>query len=182
MTYTDFVRSVESTSWHQPNERLLHAAMGLCTETGELYEVESDQHEIEEVGDICWYLALAFDSLGASFEEAPILSEEAFVKQVRGEEGVESLTIYATELLDLVKKQVFYGRQIDRNTAIDLLVMMKNIIHFGLELGDSDLTLQAVLDANVRKLKTRYPEKFSEEAAVNRNVDAEYRNMMSASS
>lgn len=174
MTYTDFVKSVESTSWHQPNERLLHAAMGLCTESAELIETDGDQHEIEELGDVCWYLALGFDALGADFDNAPILDEDKFLEAVRGEHSLDSLVLYSTDLLDLVKKQIFYGRVIDNERAINTLVMLKNIIHYGLLFADGGITLQDVIDANVKKLRARFPDKFSEDAANNRDVKEEY--------
>lgn len=59
--------------------RLLHATMGLCTESGELtdqlkkhlfYGKELDRvNLIEEAGDLMWYLAILFDELNTSFEE-----------------------------------------------------------------------------------------------------------------
>ena len=59
--------------------RILHATMGLCTESGELtdqlkkhlfYGKELDRvNLIEEAGDLLWYLAILFDELGTSFEE-----------------------------------------------------------------------------------------------------------------
>lgn len=89
--------------------RLLHAAMGLCTESGEFmdalkrhvyYNAEFDCiNAKEEIGDILWYLALALDELGLSFEE--------------------------------------------------------------------------VMEANIAKLKKRYYDKFSEEAATERDLQAE---------
>lgn len=59
--------------------RLLHAAMGLCTESGEfmdmlkkhiLYGREIDLVNLEEeLGDSGWYMALALDELNSSFEK-----------------------------------------------------------------------------------------------------------------
>ena len=59
--------------------RILHATMGLCTESGELtdqlkkhlfYGAELDRvNLIEEAGDLMWYLAILFDELNTSFEE-----------------------------------------------------------------------------------------------------------------
>lgn len=59
--------------------RLTHAALGLSTEANEfadqlkkhlIYGKKLDQvNLIEELGDICWFLALACDTLGTSFEE-----------------------------------------------------------------------------------------------------------------
>lgn len=58
--------------------RLLHAAMGLCTETGEfmdmlkkhiLYGKPLDEVNLkEELGDQLWYTALALDELRSTFE------------------------------------------------------------------------------------------------------------------
>ena len=58
---------------------LLHAAMGLCTESGEFmnamkrwiyYNKPPDRNNlIEEIGDVFWYCALAAEALGVSFEE-----------------------------------------------------------------------------------------------------------------
>lgn len=57
--------------------RLLHAAMGLCTESGEfmdmmkkhiLYGKELDEINLkEELGDLEWYVALALDELKTTF-------------------------------------------------------------------------------------------------------------------
>lgn len=61
------------------NIRLLHAAIGVTTEAGELldslkkamfYGRELDVVNFkEELGDILWYIAIAYDELGGSFEE-----------------------------------------------------------------------------------------------------------------
>lgn len=171
MKYVEFVKKVESTSWHQPNERLLHAAMGLCTEVGELFEVESEQHLIEEVGDVYWYLALAHDALGLDFERYEI-EIDLDTWNPRGESPIESLSIYTTDLLDMVKKQVFYGRPIDLQKAELTLFTLKAVLKAALIMEDIDP--KAVLQANINKLTTRYPEKFTEEAANNRDVKAEY--------
>lgn len=60
--------------------RLIHGAIGLCTEAGELqdaikrrliYNKPLDRvNIIEEIGDLLWYCALVLDSQGATFEEA----------------------------------------------------------------------------------------------------------------
>ncbi len=60
--------------------RLLHGAIGLCTEAGELqdaikknliYGIMIDRvNIIEEIGDLMWYCALVLDSQGSTFEDA----------------------------------------------------------------------------------------------------------------
>lgn len=68
----------ESPNFFQPNTRILHAAIGCVTESGELldalkkqmfYGRELDLTNVkEESGDLLWYLAILFDELGTDFE------------------------------------------------------------------------------------------------------------------
>lgn len=68
----------ESPNFFQPNTRILHAAIGCVTESGELldalkkqmfYGRELDLTNVkEECGDLLWYLAIMFDELGTDFE------------------------------------------------------------------------------------------------------------------
>lgn len=88
---------------------LLHAGMGLVTESGEFmdmlkkhifYGKTRDEVNLkEEIGDVLWYAAIALEALGTSFDE--------------------------------------------------------------------------VMERNIAKLKARYPEKFTEENAINRDLDKE---------
>ena len=67
--------------------RVLHAAIGLVTESGELidalkktlfYGTELDVTNIkEEAGDILWYLAILFDALDTNFdiEQARVIAK-----------------------------------------------------------------------------------------------------------
>jgi|APSaa5957512535_1039671.scaffolds.fasta_scaffold507069_1 NTP pyrophosphatase (non-canonical NTP hydrolase) len=62
--------------------RLMHAAVGCCTEAGELQDALKkrlfyDQPRaidrvniIEEFGDLLWYVAIGLDSVGSTIEEA----------------------------------------------------------------------------------------------------------------
>jgi NTP pyrophosphatase (non-canonical NTP hydrolase) len=60
-------------------QRLIHGAMGVVTESGELmdamkkhvfYGADPDKVNLkEELGDLFWYIAVLCDALGISFEE-----------------------------------------------------------------------------------------------------------------
>jgi NTP pyrophosphatase (non-canonical NTP hydrolase) len=73
----DAIRT-ESPNFFQPNTRILHAAIGCVTESGELldalkkqmyYGRELDLTNVkEEAGDLLWYLAILFDELETDFE------------------------------------------------------------------------------------------------------------------
>lgn len=59
--------------------RIFNAALGLCGESGEVadlvkkwaFQGHPKDHEkvAEELGDICWYIAIAADALGLTLEE-----------------------------------------------------------------------------------------------------------------
>ena len=59
--------------------RILHASMGLATESGEILEQIKkhifygkpldEVNLVEECGDLLWYMAVMLDSIGVSFEE-----------------------------------------------------------------------------------------------------------------
>jgi len=62
--------------------QLLHAAVGLCTESAEFLDVlkkavfyckPMTEKELlnleEELGDLCWYMAIAMNQLGTDFEK-----------------------------------------------------------------------------------------------------------------
>jgi NTP pyrophosphatase (non-canonical NTP hydrolase) len=59
--------------------RMLHAALGVCTESGELQDMLKKHliygkdfdpiNVIEECGDVLWYLALALDATGFSLQD-----------------------------------------------------------------------------------------------------------------
>jgi len=77
----------------------------------------------------------------------------------------------AGELLDALKKRVFYGTHLDAENVIEEL----GDIEWYLQLARSSLgvTRERVIAVNVRKLKARYPEGFTAEKAERRDLDAE---------
>lgn len=72
------IKTESLNTYIKGNERLLHAGVGLATETGEFldaikktvfYGRELDRVNLkEELGDILWYIAIAMDELGTDFE------------------------------------------------------------------------------------------------------------------
>jgi len=91
--------------------------------------------------------------------------------QVRLLHGAMGLVTEAGEIMDMLKKHIFYGRPLD----------MTNLLE---ELGDSNwyqqilldtagLTQELVWETVIKKLQVRYPGKFVSENAINRNLDAE---------
>ena len=82
----------ESTGFNiesRADQRLLHAAIGLQTESAEFsdalkkhifYGAELDKVNLkEEAGDLMWYLAIAFSALGTTFEA----EQERVIKKLK---------------------------------------------------------------------------------------------------
>lgn len=77
----------------------------------------------------------------------------------------------AGELQDAVKKFVAYGKPLDKTNIKeevgDLLWYIARICTL------NGWTIQEVMDLNINKLKSRYPEKFTEENAIVRDLAKE---------
>lgn len=75
------------------------------------------------------------------------------------------------EFLDALKKHLFYGKPLDTVNLIEELGDQLWYIAIAMDaLGtDFDTVQQTVIN----KLKVRYPDKYSDESALNRDLDAE---------
>ncbi len=96
------------------------------------------------------------------------LSSEYKIRLLHGAIG---MVTEAGEIMDMIKKHIFYGADLD-------LTNLKE------ELGDSDwyrsiicdaakFTIEEIWETNIAKLKSRYGEKFGETRALNRDLDKE---------
>lgn len=85
--------------------------------------------------------------------------------------GAMGLCTESGEFMDMMKKHIYYGKPLDLANA-------------GEEIGDTQwycgliidvlrTTLDEVLTVNIAKLQARFPEKFTEYHAENRNLEAE---------
>ena len=143
--------------------RLLHATMGACTELAELIDGRGVVNFVEEVGDVLWYIAIADDVLhciGTPFHY------------------INKPPIYwLGELNDVMKRHIFYGKELDTErlaTAINILYLDAST-----ELDKKGFTLALAMEANIRKLEKRFPEKmFTAQAAIHRDVDRELDHIM----
>ena len=72
------------------------------------------------------------------------------------------------EVIDLVKKHVSHGPPLNREKLIDEL---GDVAWYLAECAEAiGVTLEEVLAHNIEKLKKRYPEGFSTERSINREV------------
>jgi NTP pyrophosphatase (non-canonical NTP hydrolase) len=75
------------------------------------------------------------------------------------------------EFVDMMKKAIFYGKPLDK---VNLREELGDICwYLGLAIDCLDTTLDEVMTINIDKLKARYPEKFTEYHAENRDLETE---------
>lgn len=72
------------------------------------------------------------------------------------------------EVCDYLKKIIFHGHDLDRDKLKkELGDVMWYVATLATTVG---LTLEEIAEGNIEKLKKRYPEGFSEERSINRNI------------
>ena len=80
--------------------------------------------------------------------------------------GVMGLCGESGEAIDIVKKHLHQGHQLDREA------LKKELVDIALYLAETawalDVSLEEVLQGNIDKLKARYPEGFDKEKSINR--------------
>lgn len=83
------------------------------------------------------------------------------------------LTTEAAELVDMLKKHIFYGKPLDRVNAVE--EVGDSMWYAGLAVDVLKTTMDEILTKNIEKLRLRFPDKFNESDAINRDVAAERR-------
>lgn len=167
LKYDEKVRTKEDVS--------LHSAIGLVTEIAELKFYSSVENLKEELGDYCWYLVILTaenDHLFVLPEIQTNIEENNVCVISRAFEArIDELTRLSCKILDKYKKLLYYGKNIDKN------ILKADIYDCWLLIQDIcwlfNIDLREVFQLNIDKLKKRYGDKFTEEAAINRDIDNE---------
>ena len=101
------------------------------------------------------YQKLAMVTLNNKLDKKEILTNS--VMGLCGESG---------EAIDLVKKHLFHGHELDRDALIKEL---GDVAWYLAEAAEAlEIPLEEIFERNIEKLKKRYPEGFSEEKSINR--------------
>jgi len=172
------VEEVSKTMSEKRNQRLLHAFIGIQTEASELLEaymkVSNDTilldriNALEEIGDIAFYLNIAIDVFGKKWADVGSGGKDNGVDQLK---LTQYTVIQASELMDIIKRQLFYGTELNELKAISGL---KDIYRgLGTMIKGLNSTWEEVLDMNNRKLELRTGKKFNADTVINRDTDKE---------
>jgi hypothetical protein len=144
---------------------LLHATLGMCDEHFEYNMARSWLNAVEELGDFCWFIALAAHTVKTD----PFEYWETFIDENPDAPMLqEALASFVT----LVKKSYAYGALFDLPQARYLLhVMAGRIAKIAVTKGGRQP--DELLAANIKKLKARFPDKFEQHLALVRDVKQE---------
>lgn len=143
---------------------LLHMAIGVVGEVGELFEAEFGKHILEECGDIEFFLqgmTLNGSGIGSyEYHESPRV-------KIVGETAIKDrMVVAAANLMDVIKKHAIYNKPLDfekANHEWHILHNLLDTIYAGRKWNR-----QMVIAANVDKLNKRYEKQYSDAEAQQR--------------
>jgi NTP pyrophosphatase (non-canonical NTP hydrolase) len=160
--------------------RLVHGCMGLITEIGEVttelkrmaiygkpLDAERKANLLEEVGDVMWYIAIILDALGADLTYMDLAPKMDMPDEQEGK--YESLALvlgmhcgmvcYTTQ--SFIVENTVDNEQIPHYLAS--LAMLINAVYVLALFCDS--TLEQAMEDNIAKLRVRFPNAYTNEAA-----------------
>lgn len=75
------------------------------------------------------------------------------------------------EFMDMLKKHILYGKPLDE---VNLKEELGDLLwYIALALDELGADFESIFETNIKKLRARYPNKFTEADALNRNLEAE---------
>jgi len=115
------------------------------------------------------------------YKEAALRTEsndfEAIQKRISSKRNIRllhagiGLATESGEFLDALKKAIFYGKELDR---VNLQEEIGDLLWYcAIALDELGGDFDSTMSINIQKLKARFPNKFTEEDAENRNLDKE---------
>lgn len=174
MTFKEYQSSAVRTMVDLGDLRLnlSHMVLGIISENEEFIKAVVNDDMInakEEQCDIMWYVANYCNLRNFDLQEICDNMWDAMDNLEDWEQEVSIYDVYSSKLSDYVKKYIAYGKPLDEKLEMQAL----QAIVLSLTFEDTSLDFEVDLQKNIDKLKERYPDKFTNENALNRNLDAE---------
>lgn len=148
-----------------------HMALGITTETEELKDalkVNDFVNAREEHGDTNWYIANECNIYGLDFEHLMIDAKAGLLF-----DKIEPFELH--NIVDLHKRELAYGKEMDVDALeAQLVILIQYLILVAERL---EFSYEDSLKRNIDKLYKRYPDKFSQENALNRDLEEEHKTL-----
>lgn len=111
------------------------------------------------------------DAIRTESKDFQSISMRLNIDAIRLLHGVMGLETEVGEFMDGLKKHIFYGKPLDRVNLKEELGDLFWYLAILCDVLGSDF--ETIMRINIEKLKARYGDKFTEDGALNRNVDVE---------
>lgn len=178
MNFNEYQELSKRTANPHANE-IYNYAMGLAGESGELIDIFKKAmfhghalkqlQILKEAGDVLWYttqlmriLEIKIDNV---FEKVDKQYAGLNIKEQYEKKHVLICCLNLSDTVGMINGHV----DAERFTKQQLEGLFANIFRNLYFLGAViDLTLEEIAEANIKKLKDRYPDGFSQEASINR--------------
>jgi hypothetical protein len=165
--------------------RLAHMSLGVSNEVGELLEGMGTPPVVlemigpnvklnirEELGDLTWYCAGVCSVLGLSFNKVTTDEPYEIESETDFEMVIQQLIIGSGRIAEQVKRHVFYGKEAEEERVQSGVSNVVGAIQSIAAFFEFDLI--KILQDNIAKLAARFPDKFTEVAAIDRDKTTEY--------
>jgi NTP pyrophosphatase (non-canonical NTP hydrolase) len=157
---------------------LFHCYAGFTSEISELEDALFNNDFVnikEELGDISWYLFVYlhlkdFDKY-ASIERLMKNSVEKEISNLETTFIIRNLYRASSSFGNCIKRELIYQKA---DALVEAKVISSIFSCIALICDKYGIDYNTVLSANIEKLKVRFPNKFTTEDALNRNLDEEY--------
>lgn len=159
MNYPEYALLAERTKAYADGRKvdyLILAALGICGETGEIVDgVTRDantNHIMEECGDLMWYVALLDSEIACNVDDW----YTTHGRRTRG--SMSNMIKYSSQIAEMVKKHRYADKPLDED---QLARYASRLMHEIAALADDyDSSISAVMEGNITKLQSRYPNGF----------------------
>lgn len=105
--------------------------------------------------------------------ESPVTPEliQRLATHARANHSIIGLLTEIGELADAYKRCIYYGKELD---TVNVKEEISDVCwYLAILLDTLSLTFDECMSANIEKLRKRYPDKYTHEAALNRDLEAE---------
>jgi hypothetical protein len=176
MTFEEYIPLAQRTNpdLGTPVLNSIHMSAGMASETYELTEAFTKEDRVnigEEIADKLWYLAGYIEVNKVEGDWSWKNTKEPVFFQGEADTTGAAFLLFESMLLDYDKKWLAYGKEKDttlvRQAVTNLFKSYNNLIlHHHIDVSQ-------IMTNNINKLKVRFPDKFTTENAISRDLESE---------
>lgn len=136
---------------------LANAALGLCGEMAELGEdLDGEHNPLAEAGDCLFYATAMAEVVGATNEMLATYENRYYHTDTAHLDAMRSACLLAE-----MAKKTLYGTSSAKPTPLNYACHLTQVIeHLDFIIADHGYTLEFVMNANMAKLRKRWPKGF----------------------